>query len=298
MQDSVSLGALRLEARLAAEASRLTQSGDTVLETRLAYVKPSLQVSGPAPGGGVVRLKLFRDVAQLNFEDFVSFASFAEERVVGGNPDLRPQIQWRLEGGYNRPFGTRGAVDIVVYRTWARDVADFVPLLGRFDAPGNIGPGRFWGAALKLTAPLDAVVPGGLVNLKVQLDESRVTDPTTGRTRRASGLATHYSKLEFRQDLPRWRAAWGVSVEDVGAVTFYRRAEIERTDQTRRLDAFVEHAVTPGLKVRLYGANITNWLATRQRTFFAGGRTGPATSFERRERNPGRWFGVEMRGTF
>jgi hypothetical protein len=86
-----------LDWRLAGEFSRLDFSGDSNQVVDLAYAKPSVQLTRSFGQSNQLRARVFRDVGQLDFTDFVSSLSLSDERVEGGNPDLKPQTSWDAE---------------------------------------------------------------------------------------------------------------------------------------------------------------------------------------------------------
>ena len=99
-----------LEAGGSVEASRLTQSGDATRETELTYWKPSIQLVRAIGERDQVRFRFYRDVGQLDFEDFVSAAE------ITGLDRRSPAIQtcarrrsWRFEAAGDWRFGEDGA---------------------------------------------------------------------------------------------------------------------------------------------------------------------------------------------
>ena len=75
-----------LDSRLAAETSRLSFTGDTEQSVSLTYVKPRVQLTRKF-GQHQLQMRVFRDVGQLDFTDFVSTAQARR----------RPH-QWRQSG--------------------------------------------------------------------------------------------------------------------------------------------------------------------------------------------------------
>ena len=95
--------ALRLDTTLAFEVSNLTLSGDTSAERALRFFKPGLTLDWKGAGSWHVQASLRRTVAQLNFYDFISAAELANDRVNGGNANLRPQRTWEARLTIERP---------------------------------------------------------------------------------------------------------------------------------------------------------------------------------------------------
>src|SRR4030095_12710433 len=108
-----------------------------------------------------LRARLFRDVSQLDFTDFVSRASLSDDIIEGGNPDLRPQTSWQAEVAADLRFGGPGALTLTSFHQGISDTVDLVTLGPpdmRFDAPGNIGEARVWGMQVSLTLPLQRIL--------------------------------------------------------------------------------------------------------------------------------------------
>ena len=133
-----------LDSRLTGEASRLSFTGDTNQSVALAYLKPSLQLTRKLGGSNQLRARVYRDVGQLDFTDFVSVASLSDNRINGGNPNLKPETSWRLELAGDFRFAGDAALDVTLFHHWVFDTADLVPVGppdAQIDAPGNIGTG-------------------------------------------------------------------------------------------------------------------------------------------------------------
>ena len=81
-------------------------------DTELTYWKPSLQLSRALGERNQVRVRFYRDVGQLDFEDFVSAADITSSVVIAGNPDLRPETSWRFEAAGDWRFGEDGAFSV------------------------------------------------------------------------------------------------------------------------------------------------------------------------------------------
>ncbi|MEP7129891.1 MAG: TonB-dependent receptor [Sphingomicrobium sp.] len=301
LADTWTLGRWTLESRLTGEASRLSFTGDTDQSVGFAYVKPSIQLTRKLGASNQLRARLYRDVGQLDFTDFVSVASLADGRINGGNPDLKPETSWRAELAGDFRFAGDGALDLTLFHWWVSDTADLVPVGSpdkRIDAPGNIGPARVDGVQLTLRLPLKPLLKGASLNVAGTWQRSRVTDPLTGEGRGISGFADSALKVEFRQDLPRHRLAWGATYTDQPTLTFYRLAEIERAGASPSLDAWVETTALRSFKIRLTILSLLGQAQRRERTFFAPDRNGVVSEIERSAWHPGRWLNVTVSGNF
>ncbi|MEJ0060627.1 MAG: hypothetical protein WDM79_14080 [Terricaulis sp.] len=72
-----------LETRIARESSTLTFTGDANQETELSFWKPSVQLSHTFGESNQLRIRYYRDVGQLNFDDFVSAAAISDNLIDG-----------------------------------------------------------------------------------------------------------------------------------------------------------------------------------------------------------------------
>jgi hypothetical protein len=290
-----------IESSMAAEASRLSFTGAVDQSVSLSYLKPSIQVTRSLGGQSQLRARLHRDVSQLDFADFVSRASFSDDIIQGGNPDLVPETSWRAELTADLRFGTENALSLTLFRRWVSDTVDLVRLEvdGRsFDAPGNIGPARINGAQLSVRAALQPLIRGGVLTLDGTWMDADVVDPLTGEERTVSDFADTELKIEFRQDLPHHPFAWGARYTGKPELTFFRFDEIDRRRESPTLDLFAETTAVSGLKISATLVSLLGTPERRERTFFATDRNGGIDHVERTERYPGRWLIVSMSGTF
>jgi hypothetical protein len=291
-----------LEARLAAEASRLEFTGDTEKSVSLSYLKPRVQLTRGF-GAHQLQFRAFRDVSQLDFTDFVSTVDLDEETLAGGNPELRPQTAWAAELIGDFRFGTT-AWRARVFRHWLDDVNDLIPVTtarGRIDAPGNIGSGSLYGAELTARFPI-SFLPGGTFSTSGTLQSARVRDPVTGEHRGISGLVERQLKAELRQDLRAAKASWGASFTGESATTTWRLADTDRRGRSSSLDLFVETAVPftqrGGLKFRLSMVSALGDPETRLRKFYLPDRAGGFLESESGVRRPGHWWLLSASGSF
>ncbi|MBU6372686.1 MAG: hypothetical protein KJS97_08155 [Alphaproteobacteria bacterium] len=286
-----------LEARLAAEASTLTQSGDTRAKAEFSFVKPSVQIARKFGARNQARVRLYRDVGQLDFGDFASSAALADDRVAAGNPGLRPDSRWRLEAAVDQRFGAKGALSVTVIHDWISDVQDVAPIDG-FDAPGNIGSGELSAIAVKATAPMDRWLKGLTATLDGEWRTGEVTDPTTGRAREPTTLPPYTYTVELRRDDAARKLAYGVRYRKQAEFQFYRTAEIETFEEGANLTAYLDSTRIKGAKVSLIADNLLNRSFHRERRFFTPDRRGAPAFAEVRDRQQGRVYAIEVSGTF
>lgn len=300
-----------IETRLAGESSTLTFSGGTDKEVEFAFFKPSVQLSRDFGGNDQLRLRVYRDIGQLDFNDFVSAAGLTDARIEGGNPDLRPQTTWRAELAADFRFPGNGALSLTLTRHWIEDLADLVKLTDTrntpapaddvsFDAPGNIGKADAWSLETQLTLPLRAIIPGAQITAAGTLWQTEVLDPITGRVRDFSNRAESEISVEFRQNLNALRLAWGVTYFKQSEFTGYRFNETDTYEEGPWIDAYIESTAIEGVRLRLVAANIFDGEINRERRFFTPDRAGALdnvqTRFREFDHDP--WFVFSASGSF
>jgi len=265
------------------------------------FIKPSVQLVRTWGMNNELRLRIKRDVGQLDFTDFVSAASLADNRINGGNPDLRPQSSWSAELAADLRLHDDIALGVTLFRRWLHDTADLVPVgagSDRVDAPGNIGPARVYGMVMAYRSPLTRLIPGGSLEVAATLATSAVADPVTGRTRAISKFEKVRLNAAFRQDLQIHGVAWGVSYKRNPTLTQYRLTEIDARRESPSLDVFTDFALTPRLKLKLMVVSTFNEPELRSRRFFEPDRRAELASTEASTRHPGRWFQLSLSGNF
>ncbi len=300
-----------VETRLAGERSTLIFTGDTNKTVELAFFKPSFQVSRNFGANNQARLRLYRDVGQLDFNDFVSAAGLGDARIEGGNPDLRPETAWRAEIAADFRLPGEAALSLALTRHWIEDLADLVNLTDTqdtpstaddvsFDAPGNIGEADAWSLTTRLTLPLRALIPGAQLTASGTLWQTEVVDPITQRMRDFSGRAETELELEFRHDLNALKFAWGVTYYKQSENTSFRFNETDTYEEGPWVDAFVESTAIEGLRLRLVAANILDGEIKRQRRFFAPDRAGALDNvqYRFREFDHDPWLVFSVSGSF
>lgn len=292
-----------LESGVTVETSTISQTGDTTASRTLTFWKPNAQVTRQLGARDQIRLRVLRDVSQLDFGDFASSATLADNSVAAGNPDLRPQAAWRAEATLDKRFGKDGAITLTFRHDWIEDAADLVPILDTssgqfFDAPGNIGEGSLSTVRLNGTIPLGFLLNGAQLKPDLSWWTSEVTDPVTGQKRALSEFSESELNIELRQDIAAHKLAWGLVYFKRSEIHFYRVREIETYEEGPFLDFYAETTAIPGVKVRGFVNNIFDSPFKRERRFFAPDRTGAFNFEEERKRTIGRFIGIEVSGNF
>jgi hypothetical protein len=289
-----------LDSRLAVETSRLSFTGDTEQSVSLTYVKPRVQLTRKF-GPHQLQMRVYRDVGQLDFTDFVSTARLADDTINGGNPDLRPQTAWAAEIETDLRFANDAALRVRLFYHWLDDVVDFVPVVlpnAVIDSPGNIGKGTMPGVELSLRMPLQPLLPGGTLTVSGRIRDTDVVDPLTGEHRQISDWFENDIKAELRQDLNAARLAWGLNFLATSSDADFRVSEIDSFKQLHRLDAFIETTWIAGTKVRLVMQNILDDFEVRDRRFYTPDRNGVLSLREVAQFYPDMWWMITVSGNF
>ena len=293
-----------LDGQVRFERSKISSRGDVRLEKTLGFVKPRLQASWSATPTTQLRLRLEREVGQLNFDNFVAQSSL--NTVIGvtaGNPDLDPEQAWVAEAALEQRFWQRGSVVVTLRHSEVQDVVDRGPVFtstGVFDRPTNIGDGRRELVKVELTLPLDRLgLKSGQVKGYLVRRWSQVDDPTTGDGRRISGERPVEWSIDFSQDLPARNMTWGVYV-DGGWQQVYRRfnaADAIKLDPF--LMVFLEWRPRPDVNIRAEVENITERGYRRTTLIYPGPRNaGGAPTLSDRDTHFGRILYLRVRKSF
>lgn len=266
-------GQWRIEAGLRAEASSISQSGDTKTEASFFFPKPRAVATWSPSETVQVRARVEREVSQLDFADFVATANLATGVVNAGNATLEPERRWVLEAALEKHFWGNGAVVLTLRHVALQAVIDQAPVEG-FNAPGNIGSARREVAILDLTLPLAKVgLRGGLLKANAQATWSRVTDPTAGRSRMISEDIPFSGSVVVTNDMPRLRSTWTFSLDSGDRRRSYLIDEIQTIRRGPSVDLAWEYKPTDNLAVLAELTNLTGHVRKRQRDIYAGLRS-------------------------
>ncbi len=245
---------LTLEFGLRVEASHIASTGDVALGKDLTYPKPRLLVTWSPNDQNQLRLRLEREVGQLNFGDFVASSSFSTGQISAGNPNLVPQQATVIEGAYERRFWTDGAAVLTLRHSELTDVLDRIPVTsasGVFDSVGNIGAGSKDELIATLTVPLKPFgIEGGRLKSETNWRGTSVKDLSTGKDRSISGVRPLEGSIEFTQDLPKRKLKYGAIFNYGWRERYYRLNQIETDRFTPNGQLCVEYKARPDLSLR------------------------------------------------
>ena len=298
------VASVTLEGGLRLEASRIASTGDVVNGRAFLFPKPRAVATWSPDAADQFRVRVEREVGQLDFDDFAAgAASLSDGAVHAGNPNLTPQQDWLFEAAYDRRFWGGGDATVTLRHFALTDVIDRAPIYdpaGAYDAPGNIGSGTRDEAAFALTLPTDRLgVKAGVLTATTTLRRSRVIDPTTGAARPISGLHPRATQLHFTQGLTKLKASWGFDIYDQYRETYYRYDEIDTDKGKIYGTVFAEYKARPDLAIRVEVDNIGARGTRHVREIYDGPRnTAPLDYTDIRDLRGGRSFYVRLRKTF
>ncbi|RIX31629.1 outer membrane beta-barrel protein [Sphingomonas edaphi] len=296
--------AIRLDAGLNYEYSHISVRGDTTDDRTLRFWKPSLTLDWKGGNGWHGQLSVRRNVAQLDFYDFISTAELSVDRVNGGNPNLVPQQTWEFRGTLEHPILGDGLAKLDLGYDLVNDLQDRVLLFddegNGFDAPGNLGTGKRYFARLTLDAPLTKLgLKGVRVKFNGQLQRTRVEDPISGRNRNFSGFFPDWEwSVDVRHDLKDF--SYGIVINDRDRFTFFRTDEFDTNYNGGPFgSAFVEYRPRPGTTITFDVDNAFDTSGNRNRLIFFPNRATPVGSInEFRERNRHLNLGLTLKQSF
>jgi outer membrane receptor protein involved in Fe transport len=296
------LTSLAVEAGVRIEQSTISSSGDVVLSKPLTFLKPRLLTTWSPDAADQVRVRVEREVGQLDFSNFVANAALNGVGVVAGNPNLSPQRDWAFEAAYDRHFWDSGVVSLTVRHLFLQGVVDRVPVFapsGVFDEPGNIGSAAEDDLVASFNLPLDRL---GLENAVLRglgtWRFSQVTDPTTKMRRAISGQHPLDAELHFSDDIPRWNITWGVDGIFGYRERFFRFNEIDTNRTGDFTTVFVEYKPLPDLFLK-YSLDTESHTFESTRQVFGGPRsTNPLQLVDFQDHKFGLVSYVEIRKSF
>ena len=295
---------LTLEGGLRLESSRIASSGDVVGGRSFFFAKPRLAATWSPDAADQFRLRIEREVGQLDFEDFAAgAASLTNGAVHAGNPALTPQQAWVYEVAYDRRFWGGGQITASLRHYELTDVIDRAPVYdpsGTYDAPGNIGGGSKDEVTVLLTVPTDRLgLRFGTLVLRETFRKSRVIDPTTGQARGISGLHPQGGEIHFTQGWPRLKASWGFDIHNQFRETYYRFNEIDTEKLKTYAVLFAEYKPRPDLMIRFEIQNLGGRSYRHVREVYDGPRnTSPLAYTDIRDLHGSRGFYLRIRKTF
>ena len=274
---------LSAEAGLKMEQSSLSIGADQPQARSHVYPKPRLRLALSPTPSLQLRLRMEREVSQLNLGDAAAYFNAADKPARSGAPALVPARTWLCEGALEYRFWERGAAVISYTQSRISDVIDRLPVRtpsASYDVAGNIGDASADSVTGLLNLPTDGwSLPQGLLKLSTTWRSSSVTDPATLTGRRLSGEQPLAWRVEFSQDLPRQRTAWGFSLDNGWSNDSWQLAERDTSSGSGWARAFVNYRPAARLLVTLELNNLAGRSIGYDRVHYAGDRLAGGIDF-------------------
>jgi outer membrane receptor protein involved in Fe transport len=286
------------------EYSTISESGYTNQSRSLSYLKPRAVLTWSPSKNNQLRLRYERVVGQLDFNNFVASSNLAASGVNAGNPDLKPQQLVEYEFSYEHHFWEKGALVVTLLHQEGKDIVDQIPVTGgsgTFDAPGNIGGGRYNQVDIETTLPLDRLgLTNGLLKMTNIWRDSAVRDPVTVQKRRVSGQRPQDIELSLTQDIESLKSTWGIYYFNCWEEHYYRLAEVNHPYVIPPyIELSWEYKPTPAWSLQVAIKNPGRFSYDDTRYLYAGPRAGgsPSEIDELKIKSQARLY-IQIRKTF
>ena len=297
---------LELVLGLHVETSTLHARADQIEHRRYSYMKPELALTLVPTVDQTVRLRLEREVGQLEFANFIAAATLDKGTVAAGNISIMPSNSWFAEFAYDLRLKSKVSLTMTYRHSWLRDVVDRIPVrsadgsLVSFDAPGNIGSGRADSLSVDLTLPLEKL---GMAHSDVRLNatarRSAVIDPTDGSVRSVSLEKPFELSANFHQDLPRWKMAWGATFDAGWRSRTFFYDEVDTNRASVLLSLFADYNPRKGLSFHVDAGDLLGRRYERTIAFYDGLRGPSAPSYrDDRRLRLGSFVSIRARKSF
>ena len=290
--------AVTLEGGLAAEASRISVTGDADNSRDLTYLKPSFAIAWRPTEPLLLRAGVRTTVGQLDFTDFAASAQLNEGQTQAGNPDIEPARTTRYALSMDYRGSGDFAANLELFHEDRTDVLEQILLPSGAPGLANVGDATYRGIKAAATVPLDTLWSGSRLTLEALFLDTDFTDPMTGEDRGISSVSDPRIKAAFRRDIPESPWSWGVDYTARARQTDYLLSEFTRYSDNAGWGGFVEYRLTGGLMLQLKVQDLNGQETLRRRTLFAGDRSGTITGFEDRVTRRGSFVTVTLNGRF
>ena len=300
---------MSLESTLLYETSEIKQSGDVSNKRDFDFVKPKIDFRYDLTPTMQMRASIEKVVEQLSFNDFVAATDNRDNdsNIQAGNENLRQEWYWKYD--INAEYRLPNDIGVVSGNIFYHDYHDRIE---RIDvspseddlqsANGNIGDGYKYGMNLNASIRMRMIdMPNLLITSRLNVEDSKVTDPFLGIDRRFSFNNRGRLSLGFRHDISRWNMNYGLQWNNSfdGNRKRYDIDDIELSAGDPFVLAFVEVVAFAGTTFRLDAVNFNNARFCRERQRFVGRISdGILEEIEDQCSGSGRVISLKVNGTF
>ncbi|QUD87070.1 TonB-dependent receptor plug domain-containing protein [Phenylobacterium montanum] len=275
-----------LETGIRLEESTVAATGGVTASKTLFYAKPRAVFTWSPDPKDQIRIRGEREVGQLDFAAFSASGSLNAGGVHAGNPQALPQQSWVSEIALERRFWGGGDATVTLRHLDIKAAVDRIvgldPNSGeQFDEGGNLPRGRENDLIVDVTVPLDRLaIKHGQFKATATWRDAEVTDPTTHLVRAQTQVHPLEAEAHFTQDIPSWRASWGLDFLYGWKETYYRFDEVDLLHYAPRLTAFIEYKPTDRLSMRAEAGNLFSGGFVRTFALYATDRALTPTPYE------------------
>jgi hypothetical protein len=309
-----------LEAGIRLEASQVSATGDIVEGKRLFYPKPRVVFTWSPDPKDQVRLRVEREVGQLDFGAFSASGALNAGGIHAGNPDALPQQAWVGEAVFERKFWDSADASITLRHSDITDAVDRIagcatvgggvcskpldcndPNNACFDEGGNLPHGTENDLVADITLPLDGIgIKHAQLKSTATWRRAMVIDPISHMERPQSGVHPLDLEAHFTQDLASLSSTWGFDFAGGWRETDYRFDEVDRFTYGRRFNIFWEYKPTTKLTVRATAINFFSRGFQRQIDYYTLARNvvAPPDEIDWRNQQIGQLMNLSLRRTF
>lgn len=289
---------LSLNGGITWEISRLKVTGDANEEQTFKFFKPTLTATYNIRDNLQFQAQGVRQIGQLDFSDFAASNDASDDRVLAGNPGLRPDKKWRVSATLDWRYSSRGSLVATYFHEWRDDILEQVILPSGGSGTGNAGSATFSGIDIDAIVPLDFILTGGQIEVNYRRKWTSFFDPVIEQDRDINGVNLRWLGFKFRQDLTAHQVAWGVTLDGHFREPDVYVNEFSTFQGNDRFNAFIETTRFFGVKTRLEVERFTGELYQKKRFFFDPDRSGTFTGSEIRKFRRGATIRLEFTRQF
>jgi outer membrane receptor for ferrienterochelin and colicins len=300
---------MSLESTLLYESSEISQSGDVSNKRNFNFAKPKVDFRYDLTSTLQLRGSIEKVVEQLSFNDFVAATDYQDEdsNVQAGNENLKQEWYWKYE--FNAEYRLPNDIGVVDGNIFYHDYTDRIE---RIDvspseddlqsANGNIGDGKTYGLNLNASIRMRMIdMPNLLVTSRLNVEDSKVTDPFLGIERRFTFRNRGRFSFGFRHDITPWNMNYGLQWNNSfdGNRKRYDIDDLELSAGDPFAAVFVEVIALGETTFRLDASGINNNSFCRERQRFVGHiASGILEEIEDQCSSSGRVISLKVSGTF
>ncbi|MDB2438166.1 hypothetical protein N9W89_05580 [Hellea sp.] len=291
---------INLQASLGAEYSELDVT--TLDDPARTFFRPKgfISASYDISDKYVWRAKLERDVDQLDFGTFVSSVNLSDATASTGNSQIVPTQFWNAEIELERKSAGALSGTLTAFARFIEDPIDRILFSDGSEGPGNLDNAFRYGIDGNMTLVFDTLGAKGLrLDLSGGLEDSKIDDPVTGRSRKINDTLVWDYDFELTHDIPNSNWAWGLEFNNFKQSTFFRLDQsFEVTFREPRNLVRITNKDIFGMRVDVLFQNILQFNVERERLIFDGDRNGDLIGGEFFTRRRGRRIGLQISDTF